>query len=85
MTAITPDPGTASYAPGHQPSVLASHAARTAANSCAYFADRVPRGARVLDLGCGPGSITVTHSRASSRMIRWMVPASLRKVSPKRD
>ncbi|WP_300081913.1 methyltransferase domain-containing protein [Propioniciclava sp.] len=59
MTAITPDPGTASYAPGHQPSVLASHAARTAANSCAYFADRVPRGARVLDLGCGPGSITL--------------------------
>ena len=49
----------ASYAHGHQPSVLASHAARTAENSCAYFLDRIRPGMRILDLGCGPGSITL--------------------------
>ncbi|WP_144938402.1 methyltransferase domain-containing protein [Rothia kristinae] len=50
---------TSGYSHGHQPSVLASHAARTAANSCAYFLDRLAPGKRVLDLGCGPGSITL--------------------------
>ncbi|WP_210424378.1 class I SAM-dependent methyltransferase [Gephyromycinifex aptenodytis] len=49
----------AQYSHGHQPSVLASHATRTAANSCAYFLDRVRPGVRLLDLGCGPGSITL--------------------------
>ena len=49
----------ASYPHGHQPSVLASHSARTAQNSCAYFLDRLQPGMRILDLGCGPGSITL--------------------------
>lgn len=39
--------------------MLASHGVRTAANSCAYFVDLIRPGARVLDLGCGPGSITL--------------------------
>lgn len=47
------------YSHGHQPSVLSSHAARTAQNSCAYFLDRIAPGQRILDLGCGPGSITM--------------------------
>ncbi len=47
------------YAHGHQPSVLASHAARTARNSCGYFLDRIQPGQRILDIGCGPGSITL--------------------------
>ena len=51
--------GVEAYPHGHQPSVLASHAARTADNSCAYFLDRLEPGQRILDLGCGPGSITL--------------------------
>ena len=47
------------YSHGHDPSVLASHATRTAANSCAYFLDLVEPGDRILDLGCGPGSISL--------------------------
>lgn len=49
----------AQYPHGHQPSVLASHARRTARSSCAYFLDRVHPGQRILDIGCGPGSITL--------------------------
>lgn len=54
--------GIEAYPHGHQPSVLASHAARTADNSCAYFLDRLEPGQRILDLGCGPGSITLDLS-----------------------
>ena len=54
----SPD-GVEAYPHGHQPSVLASHAARTADNSCAYFLDRLEPGPRILDPGCGPGSITL--------------------------
>lgn len=47
------------YAHGHQPSVLDSHATRTAQNSCAYFLDLIFEGHKILDAGCGPGSITL--------------------------
>lgn len=59
MTDTNPSRGTDTYAHGHQPSVLASHATRTADNSCGYFLDRVRPGQRILDIGCGPGSITL--------------------------
>lgn len=52
------------YPHGHQPSVLKAHATRTAANSCAYFAQYLKPGARILDLGCGPGTITVDLANA---------------------
>ncbi|WP_298327642.1 methyltransferase domain-containing protein [Haloactinopolyspora sp.] len=48
----------ATYTHGHHPSVLRSHAWRTVANSAAYVVDRFVPGADVLDVGCGPGSIT---------------------------
>ncbi|HKC28606.1 MAG TPA: methyltransferase domain-containing protein [Jatrophihabitans sp.] len=46
------------YTHGHHQSVLQSHNSRTAANSAAYLMDHLLTGARVLDIGCGPGSIT---------------------------
>lgn len=46
------------YSHGHHRSVLASHAARTARNSCEYFLDRIGPGDRILDIGCGPGTIS---------------------------
>ena len=47
------------YTHGHHAAVVASHAARTAQNSAAFLLERLEVGQRVLDVGCGPGSITV--------------------------
>ena len=46
------------YTHGHAPSVLRSHTSRTVANSAAYVIPHLRPGARVLDVGCGPGTIT---------------------------
>ena len=47
------------YLHGHHDSVLRSHRWRTAENSAGYLLARLPGDARVLDVGCGPGTITV--------------------------
>ncbi|HRE02937.1 MAG TPA: methyltransferase domain-containing protein [Ilumatobacteraceae bacterium] len=47
------------YAHGHHPSVLRSHSWRTVANSAAYIAAEFQPGVSVLDVGCGPGTITI--------------------------
>ncbi|MFE6133373.1 methyltransferase domain-containing protein [Streptomyces sp. NPDC056437] len=49
---------TAVYTHGHHESVLRSHTWRTAANSAAYLLDELQPGMRILDIGCGPGTIT---------------------------
>jgi SAM-dependent methyltransferase len=47
------------YLHGHHDSVLRSHRWRTAENSAAYLLPWLTPAARVLDVGCGPGTITV--------------------------
>jgi SAM-dependent methyltransferase len=47
------------YLHGHHDSVLRSHRWRTAENSAGYLLPRLSPAARVLDVGCGPGTITV--------------------------
>jgi SAM-dependent methyltransferase len=47
-----------SYTHGHAESVLRSHRARTVDNSAAYLAAHLHPGARLLDVGSGPGTIT---------------------------
>jgi len=54
---LMPDSAEA-YLHGHHDSVLRSHRWRTAENSAGYLLGRLAAGARVLDLGCGPGTIT---------------------------
>lgn len=56
---MSPDSPDARYTHGHEESVLASHRARTAANSCGYLLPHLHEGMSVLDVGCGPGSITL--------------------------
>ncbi|HUI48170.1 MAG TPA: methyltransferase domain-containing protein [Acidimicrobiia bacterium] len=47
------------YTHGHHESVLRAHRWRTVENSAAYAAGYFLPGTRVLDVGCGPGTITV--------------------------
>ncbi|MCX5144169.1 MULTISPECIES: class I SAM-dependent methyltransferase [unclassified Streptomyces] len=49
---------TAVYTHGHHESVLRSHRWRTAANSAAYLIGELRPDMAVLDVGCGPGTIT---------------------------
>lgn len=51
------------YAHGHHESVLRSHRWRTAANSAAYLLELLVPGSDVLDVGCGPGTMTVDFAR----------------------
>jgi SAM-dependent methyltransferase len=46
------------YTHGHHESVLRSHRWRTAENSAAFLLPHLAADARVLDVGCGPGTIT---------------------------
>ena len=47
------------YTHGHHESVLRSHEWRTAENSAGYLLDRLEPGLSLLDVGCGPGTITI--------------------------
>ena len=52
------------YTHGHSPAVLASHAHRTAADSAAYLLPRLRPGLDLLDVGCGPATITADLAEA---------------------
>ncbi|QDZ22591.1 methyltransferase [Chloropicon primus] len=47
------------YTHGHHASVVSQHAGRTAQNSAAFLLPRLRDGLTVLDVGCGPGTISV--------------------------
>lgn len=47
------------YTQGHELPTLASHARRSAATSCAYLLPVLEAGMELLDIGCGPGTITL--------------------------
>lgn len=52
------------YTHGHGEDVLANHRWRTAANSAAYLLPHLRPADRVLDVGCGPGTITLDLARS---------------------
>jgi ubiquinone/menaquinone biosynthesis C-methylase UbiE len=51
------------YTHGHHESVLRSHIWRTAGNSAGYLLGELRPGIGLLDLGCGPGTITTDLAR----------------------
>lgn len=54
------------YTHGHVEAVVASHATRTVEDSAAFLVPHLPRGVRLLDVGCGPGSITAGLARLAA-------------------
>jgi ubiquinone/menaquinone biosynthesis C-methylase UbiE len=51
------------YTHGHHESVMRSHTWRTAENSAAYLVPHLAAGLELLDLGSGPGTLTVDLAR----------------------
>ena len=51
------------YTHGHHESVLRSHRWRDAENSAAYLLPHLAPGMSLLDVGCGPGTITIDLAR----------------------
>ncbi len=56
---IAYDPVADTYTHGHHESVLRSHRWRTAENSAGYLLPVLEPGMSLLDVGCGPGTITL--------------------------
>lgn len=51
------------YTHGHHDAVLRSHRSRTVANSASYLVPYLYPGLDLLDVGCGPGTLTVDLAR----------------------
>ncbi|KAF2814233.1 S-adenosyl-L-methionine-dependent methyltransferase [Mytilinidion resinicola] len=51
------------YTTDHSASVLRTHSWRTAANSAGYLLPHLRSNMKILDVGCGPGSITIDLAR----------------------
>ncbi|PYI11945.1 S-adenosyl-L-methionine-dependent methyltransferase [Aspergillus sclerotiicarbonarius CBS 121057] len=51
------------YTTNHAPSVLQTHSWRTLTNSASYLLPYLHPNMRILDIGCGPGSITLDFAR----------------------
>ena len=56
-------PENETYSHGHHESVLRSHSWRTAQNSAAYLLKYLQPTMCILDVGCGPGTITTSFAR----------------------
>ena len=52
------------YTHGHHPSVVAQHARRRAEVEAWFLLPRLHSGQRLLDVGCGPGTVTTGLARA---------------------
>lgn len=59
MSSSTTTPSN-TYAHGHSAATVAGHASRTAQFCAAHLLPHLRAGASLLDVGCGPGSITAT-------------------------
>lgn len=66
------------YTHGHHESVLRSHRWRTAQNSAGFLLSHLNRGAELLDVGCGPGTI-------SADLAKLVAPGHVRGIDISAD
>ncbi|GAA4853883.1 class I SAM-dependent methyltransferase [Saccharopolyspora rosea] len=57
------------YTHGHHESVLRSHTWRTAENSAGYLIPHLRPDTELLDIGCGPGTITLDFAELAGRVV----------------
>ncbi|KAL8687149.1 MAG: hypothetical protein Q9218_006596 [Villophora microphyllina] len=57
-TNVVDPPPKSTYSQGHSEEVIASHSARTVSNSAAFLLPHLLPHFSLLDIGCGPGTIT---------------------------
>ena len=57
------------YSHGYHPAIVGSYTWRTAENSAAFLLPHLRPDAEVLDVGCGPGTITVGLARRAGRVV----------------
>ena len=71
------------YTHGHHESVLRSHRWRTAENSAAYLLTYLQPGMSLLDVGCGPGTITADLAAliAPGRLVAIEVSAEALEIA----
>jgi len=66
------------YTHGHHESVLRSHTWRTARNSAGFLLPHLKKGDRLLDVGCGPGTITMDLAELVARVTSFGIDRSHR-------
>lgn len=71
----------ASYTHGHHESVLRSHSVRDIGNSAAYLRPHLTQSTRLLDIGAGPGSITVDFAGVVARVTATEIDESALSLS----
>lgn len=57
------------YTHGYHSAIVGSYRSRTAETCAAFLLPRLPAGAEVLDVGCGPGTITLGLARRCGRVV----------------
>src|SRR5690606_25151646 len=69
------------YTHGHHDSVLRSHSNRTVDNSAAYLAEHLSAGMHLLDVGAGPGTITMDFAARVARVTATEIDADALRLS----
>jgi ubiquinone/menaquinone biosynthesis C-methylase UbiE len=54
------------YTQGHDPAVVRSHSSRTAAKCAAFLLGHIKPTDKILDVGCGPGTISLGLAAAAA-------------------